>query len=105
MALLAAEGLDAEIDAHPAARRAGEAAFIDHPREHPHRMQTVHDQPQLCFYLSNTKLNSILFIDSSAMSTVHRIDEQELTELGQDGTRAQSPPCPKHQNPGQKGPS
>jgi hypothetical protein len=40
-------------------------------------------------------LNHTLFIDASAMSTVHPIDEAELTEVGQDGTQEQTPPCPE----------
>lgn len=29
------------------------------------------------------------------MSTVHPIDEEDLTEVGQDGTQEQTPPCPE----------
>jgi hypothetical protein len=42
-------------------------------------------------------LNHTLFIDASAMSTVHHIDEEDLTEVGQDGTEQQPPPCPERQ--------
>jgi hypothetical protein len=43
-------------------------------------------QAQRCFCFSNTQLKHTLFIDASAMSTVQPIDEEDLTEVGQDGT-------------------
>jgi hypothetical protein len=53
--------------------------------------------PGLCFYFSNTPLNHTLFIDGSAMPTIHSIDEKDLTEAGQDGKHNKKPPCPERQ--------
>ena len=39
------------------------------------------------------QLKHTLFIDASAMSTICAIDEENLTEAGQDGTQQQTPPC------------
>jgi len=52
-------------------------------------------KPLLCFYFSNAQLNHTPFIDGSAMPTVRPIDEEDLTEVGQDGTEQQTPPCPE----------
>jgi len=38
-------------------------------------------------------LKHTLFIDALAMSTICAIDEENLTEAGQDGTQQQTPPC------------
>jgi hypothetical protein len=43
-------------------------------------------QAQRYFYFSNAQLKHTLFIDASAMSTIHPIDEKDLTDFGQDGT-------------------
>jgi hypothetical protein len=43
-------------------------------------------QAQRCFCFSNTQLKHTPFIDASAMSNIHSIDEEDLTEVGQDGT-------------------
>jgi opacity protein-like surface antigen len=40
-------------------------------------------------------LNHRLFIDASATPKVLPIDEEGLTEVGQDGTEEQTPPCPE----------
>jgi len=40
-------------------------------------------------------LKHTLFIDASAMSTICFIDEEDLTEAGQDSTQQQTPPCPE----------
>ncbi len=48
------------------------------------------------------QLNDTLFIDAPAMSTVHPIDEKQLTEVGQDGTEQETPPCPERRHIEQK---
>jgi Domain of unknown function (DUF4148) len=56
-------------------------------------VQTVHVQALVCFYFSNAQLKHRWFIDASAMPTVRSIDEEGLTEAGQDGT-----PCRRARN-------
>jgi hypothetical protein len=56
-------------------------------------VESVHLQALVCFYFSNTQLKHRCFIDASAMSTVHPIDEEVLTEAGQDGVS--TPPGPE----------
>ncbi|HWI11297.1 MAG TPA: hypothetical protein VNU48_08215 [Burkholderiaceae bacterium] len=43
-------------------------------------------------------MNHTLFIDASAMPTVQSIDEEDLTEAGQDGNKEQPPRCPERQS-------
>jgi hypothetical protein len=56
------------------ARGRGEAAFIDHPGEDPHRVESVHGRSYCCD-LRNAQLKHARFIDAFAMPNLPAIDE------------------------------
>jgi hypothetical protein len=59
-------------------------------------MQSVHQRTFYCFYLNNTQLNHMAFIDSSASHKVQSIDEPGINPmiqgLAETGQKLDAPP-------------